>query len=161
MLQNEFVRANVEFSSKGRRIVDACQIFHRKEARDLAAALRFFCNEEHSQAHSALDDVQACWKVLEAQLCRYTDLPLDLDGLHSFCNEREERFVDGDRKFEWRRNEATFAFGKYRGRSLKEIAKEEPSFLEWMLTRDFGSETKAIVLAALKGKFPKQSVRVK
>jgi DNA polymerase III subunit epsilon len=84
MLQGEFARAGVEFSSEERRIIDACQIFHRKEPRDLAAALKFFCDEEHSQAHSAMIDVRACWRVLEAQVSRYTDLPLDLQGLHNF-----------------------------------------------------------------------------
>jgi len=157
LLQFEFARAEVEFSLDGRRVVDACHIFHRKEPRDLAAALKFFCDEEHYQAHSALHDVRACWKVLAAQLGRYTDLPLDLQGLHNFCNERDERFVDADRKFEWRHDEATFTFGKYRGRSLKEVAKEEPGFLEWMLAKDFGPETKAIVQRALEGKFPKHA----
>jgi DNA polymerase-3 subunit epsilon len=155
LLQYEFGRAEVELSFEERRIVDACRIFHRKEPRDLAAALKFFCGEEHSQAHSAMHDVRACWTVLAAEVVRYPDLPLDLEGLHNFCNERDERFVDAERKFEWRHNEAAFAFGKYKGRSLREVAKQEPSFLEWMLAKDFGAETKAIVERALKGKFPK------
>ncbi len=161
LLQNEFGRAEVELSLEERRIVDACQIFHRKEPRDLAAALKFFCGEEHSQAHSAMHDVRACWKVLEAQLSRYTDLPLDLQELHNYCNRRDERFADAERKFEWRHNEATFAFGKYKGRSLREVARQEPGFLEWMLASDFGAETKAIVERALKGKFPNRSASVK
>jgi DNA polymerase-3 subunit epsilon len=158
LLRCEFARAGFEFWSDGRRIVDVCQIFHKKEPRDLPAALKFFCAQEHSQAHSALHDVRATWKVLEAQLTRYTDLPLDMQGLHDFCNEHDDRFVDAERKFEWRHNEATFAFGKYRGRSLREVAEEEPGFLEWMLTKDFEAETKAIVAEALKGHFPKQRV---
>jgi DNA polymerase-3 subunit epsilon len=156
LLQNEFARAEIEFSLEKRRILDACQIFHRKEPRDLGAALRFFCDEEHSQAHSAMHDVRACWKVLAAQIDRYTDLPLDLQELHNYCNERDERFVDAERKFEWRHNEATFAFGKYRGLSLRKVAKEEPGFLEWMLASDFGAGTKAIAEKALRGKFPKR-----
>jgi DNA polymerase III subunit epsilon len=154
MLQSEFARVDVAFSSDQRHIIDPCQIFHRKEPRDLAAALRFFCDEEHSQAHSAMSDVRACWKVLEAQVSPYTDLPADLQGLHDFCNERDDRFVDADRKFEWRYNEATFAFGKHRGHSLKDIAKKESSFLDWMLRSDFRPETKMIVERALRGKFP-------
>lgn len=156
LLQNEFARVEIGLSLNERRIVDACQIFHRKERRDLASALKFFCDEEHSQAHSALHDVRACWKVLAAQLGRYTDLPLDLQELHNFCNQPDERFVDAERKFEWRHNEATFAFGKYKGRSLKEVAKEEPGFLEWILAKDFEPETKALVERALRGKFPKR-----
>jgi DNA polymerase-3 subunit epsilon len=112
----------------------------------------------HPEAHSAIGDAKACWKILQAQLIRYADLPTDLDGLHGFCNQRDQRFVDSDRKFEWRNSEATFAFGRSKGRSLKEIAKEDPGLLEWMLRSDFSDETKHIVEGALKGKFPKQLV---
>jgi DNA polymerase-3 subunit epsilon len=155
-LRQEYLRAEIEFTTEKRRIVDACRIFHQMERRDLISALKFFCNEEHSQAHSALGDVKACWKILQAQVIRYTDLPIDPDGLHGFCNQQDERFVDSDRKFEWRNKEATFTFGKYKGRSLKEVAKEDPGFLEWMKTRDFSDEVKQIVEKALKGKLPKR-----
>src|SRR5437879_6519169 len=47
-LQSEFNRTNIEFTLKGRRIVDACQIYHRKEPRDLSAAYKFYCKQEHS-----------------------------------------------------------------------------------------------------------------
>ena len=62
LLQKEFARAKIEFSKNKHRVVDVCRIFHRKEPRDLASALKFFCNEDHSAAHSALNDVEACWK---------------------------------------------------------------------------------------------------
>jgi hypothetical protein len=75
----------------------------------------------------------------------------------TIVNQRDERFVDAERKCEWRHNGATFSFGKYKGHLLREVAKEEPGFLEWMLTRDFGAETKAIVGKALKGRFPKRA----
>src|ERR1700730_2980087 len=158
MLQAEFARTKVKFSLENRRIIDACHIFHKKEPRDLAAALKFFCDEDHTGAHSAMTDVRACWKVLAAQVSRYKDLSLDLQGLHNFCNERDDRFVDAGRKFDWRHNEATFAFGKHRGSSLKDIAKREPDFLAWMLRSDFEPETKAIVEKALTGKFPERQV---
>lgn len=157
LLESEFRRANVEFSSEERRIVDACHIFHRREPRHLAAALSFYCSEEHSDAHSALADARACWKVLVAQIDKYTDLPADLDGLHGFCNERNERFVDDGRKFEWRHNEPAFTFGKHKGRSLKQVAKDDPEYLTWMTKGDFRPKTKAIVCAALKGKFTKRT----
>jgi DNA polymerase III subunit epsilon len=159
MLQAEFARSGIEFSLQNRRVIDAYHIFHKKEPRDLAAALKFFCDEQHTEAHSAMTDVRACWKVLEAQVSHYTDLPLDLQGLHDFCNERDNRFVDASRKFEWRHNEATLAFSKYKGRSLKDIAERERGFLEWMLEGDFEPETKAIAERALKGKFPRRKLQ--
>jgi len=157
LLRYEFNRANFEFPWEKCRIVDACQIFHRKERRDLISALKFFCDEDHNGAHSALHDARACRKVLAAQLGRYTDLPLDMQGLHDFCNEQDERFVDPERKFAWRHNEAVFAFGKFKGHSLKEVAQVDSSFLKWMLGADFGAETKVIAEKALSGKFPVRS----
>jgi DNA polymerase III subunit epsilon len=159
LLQNEFARAKVDLSWDNCRVVDVCQIFHRKERRDLGAALKFFCDEEHSGAHSALNDVEACWKVLKAQLIHYSDLPLDVQGLHKYCDPPDSRYVDGGRKFEWRFNQAHFAFGKHRGHSLHEVAEEDSEFLEWMLGADFPPDTREIVARALKGKFPRPPLR--
>jgi hypothetical protein len=103
-------------------------IFQRKEPRDLGSALRFYCKEELSNAHSATADAEACWRVLNAQLDAYADLPLEADALHEFCNPRDDRFVDRDRKFEWRHNQATVVFERNGGRSLKELAKDGPEF---------------------------------
>lgn len=155
-LQNEFARAQVPFSLEECRVIDAWRIFQRKEPRDLASALRFYCKEELSTAHSAAGDAEACWRVLNAQLNTYGDLPLEVAALQEFCNPRDERFVDRDRKFEWRHNQATVAFGRNRGRSLKEMAEEDPGFLEWILKSDFTQETKEIAKKALLGQFPER-----
>ena len=39
------------------RIVDAQRIYHKKERRDLSAALKFYTGREHEGAHDALADV--------------------------------------------------------------------------------------------------------
>src|SRR5215469_1743232 len=93
MLVNEFERARVPFSLEGRRLVDAMRIFHMKERRDLTAAHLFYCKKKHTQAHSALHDARVCWEVLQAQLKKYKDIPLDLNDLHDLSTERE-RYVD-------------------------------------------------------------------
>ena len=59
MLVNEFKRADVPFSVEGRHIIDPCRIFHKREPRDLTAALRFYCRMEHEGAHGAEADVLA------------------------------------------------------------------------------------------------------
>lgn len=153
MLRSEFERARVRFSLDGRRTLDALRIFHLKEKRDLAAAYLFYCGKEHIRAHSALGDARVCWKVLQAQLARYRDLSLDLDDLHDLSTERE-RFVDQGRRFEWRNGHAAFAFGEHRGKLLRDLVKEKPDYLQWMLEKDFPEETKKIVTEALNGKFP-------
>lgn len=153
MLQKEFDRAGIRFSSAERAIVDAKQIYHSKEPRTLEAACRFYLSEGHEKAHSALDDVIATWRVLNAQLMRYQDLPRDPAGLNSLFN----RFVDPDGKFEWSGPNAAFTFGKYRGRSLQEIAECDSEYLTWIADKgDFSQNTKQIVRSALKGNFPRR-----
>ena len=55
--------------------------------------------------------------------------------------------------------QAAFAFGKYQGRFLKNVAKENAEYLERMVRSDFPSATKTIVEAALRGSFPKPKVK--
>ncbi|MGA8224226.1 MAG: 3'-5' exonuclease [Candidatus Acidiferrales bacterium] len=156
MLKSEFARVGIDFSIEGRRVVDACRIFHLKEPRDLSAAYRFFCGLEHDGAHSALEDARATWRILQAQIARYDDLPTDLESLHELCTSLDDRFVDAGEKFVWRNNEAVVGFGKHQGTSLKVLAKSAPDYLEWMIENDFHPETKKIARNALKGKFPKR-----
>jgi len=156
ILQEEFRRIGIEFSLKGRAIIDACQIFHYNEPRDLAAAYRFYCNAEIEDAHSALGDARACLEILYGQLKRYTHLPRSLPALHSFCNPSSRRYVDSTGKFEWRDGEAVFLFGKNKGRTLHQVAEEQPDDLEWILGQDFPSDVQKIVRNALRGKFPKK-----
>jgi DNA polymerase III subunit epsilon len=71
LLCMEMDRAGVPLPLAGRKIVDPMVIFHEMEKRDLAAALRFYCNREHKGAHGAKADVLATVKILNAQLLWY------------------------------------------------------------------------------------------
>ena len=42
-----------------------------------------------------------------------------------------------------------FIRGKYKGRSLSDIAASKPDYLEWMQREDFYDDTKAIAAEAL------------
>lgn len=85
LLAAEFARAGRTLPLDGRAVLDAALIFHRKEPRHLAAALRFYCGRDLAGAHSADADAEACLDILEAQLARYTDLPRDVPGLDAWC----------------------------------------------------------------------------
>jgi len=150
LLSCEFVRAGVHFSLQGRAIVDAKQIYHAREPRDLEAACRFYLNRDHAEAHAALGDVQATWQVLNAQLKAYPDLPRDPEGLDACFN----RCVDSEGKFELRDGQAVFRFGKYRGQPLRQVAQEHPDYLEWIAKGEFSTEIRQIAAEALKGTFP-------
>lgn len=154
ILAEEFARAGIPFETESRRILDAQRIFHRKVPRDLPAALSYYCGEMHLDAHDALGDVQATLRVLEAQLARYADLPRDLDGLDAFCNPRDPLWVDRTGKFKWAANEVVVNFGRKQGQKLRDLVRDEPSFLQWMLKSDFPRDAQKIVEDALKGRYP-------
>jgi DNA polymerase III subunit epsilon len=154
VLCEEFARAGVPFDTDSRRILDAQRIFHKKVPRDLPAALSYYCGEMHLAAHDAMEDVAATLRVIEGQMQRYPDLPRDMDGLDAFCNPRDPKWVDRTGKLKWTDGEAVINFGKKQGQKLRDVARDEPSFLQWMLKSDFPRDTLDLVQGALKGKFP-------
>ena len=154
MLEAEFGRAGVAFSREGRAVIDAMRIFHLKEPRHLAAAVRFYCGRDHPEAHSSEDDVRAAAEVLHAQLERYDDLPKDVEALHELCNPVDPGWIDPDGKFRWAGENAVIGFGKHEGQTLQDLAAAEPDYLEWMLGQDFSPEVMQIVRDALSGRFP-------
>lgn len=155
MLAAEFKRAGCVFSLDGRRVVDALQIYHKMEPRNLSAAYRFYCGKPLEGAHRAKADAEAAREVFFAQLQRYTELPRDMEGLGAFCSQRDPRNVDSEGKFVWRNGEACFNFGKHRTLSLQEIARRDPSYLKWLMgTEKATAEMARICRDALEGRFP-------
>ena len=67
-LEEEFARVGLNFASGSRRRIDVQRIYHRKEPRDLTAAVRFYCGRSHDGAHGAEADARATLDVLKAQL---------------------------------------------------------------------------------------------
>lgn len=152
MLLAEFQRAGVPFDTRGRRLIDMQMIFHREERRDLSAAARFYLGREHPEAHSALGDIRTSAAVLSAQLERYGHLPRDLDGLHAYCDEYAPFETPLERWFESTDDGLMFRRGKHRGRSLEQIARSDPGYLEWMLgVDDMDPELSEILDRALRG----------
>ncbi|MFH1476465.1 MAG: 3'-5' exonuclease [Verrucomicrobiota bacterium] len=155
MLAEEFARAGFQFNPDNRRIVDAQRIYHKKEPRDLSAALTFYCGEMHLGAHGAEADALATVAVLEAQLQKYADLPRSLDELDKYCNPpRNPAWADRTGKLKWQESEILINFGVQNiGRKLKDLVRDNPKFLMWILKSDFPADTKRIVADALEGRF--------
>jgi DNA polymerase-3 subunit epsilon len=144
VLLAEFARAGVKFTVAGRAVIDVMQIYHAREPRDLAAALRFYCGRAHPGAHGAKADAEATAAVLDAQVGCYEDHPVTVSGLH-------EHFTDLDiaGRFRTVGGRIVFAFGKYQGRSLSSVARKDPGYLRWFLAQDFFDDAKALVRRAL------------
>jgi len=154
LLVAEMERAGVHFDLSDRKIIDAQRIFHQREPRDLTAALKFYCSETHSGAHSSLNDVLATIRVLEGQYEQYPDLPEDIAELHDYCNPRHPHWVDQQGRLRWVNGEAAINFGKNQGRLLRNLIETDNGFLNWILQNDFPVDTKQIIRDAMKGNFP-------
>jgi len=151
LLDREFRDCALDLALSSRRIVDAMTIFHKKEPRDLTAAVRFFLDRDHAGAHGAEADVAASIDVLEAQLQRYPDLPREVAALDAWCNPVPPGAVDRGGKFVLREGEIVFAFGKQKGRALSEVARIQRDYLEWILKQDFPEDARTLVERALRG----------
>ncbi len=153
-LEAEFARANIEFSRRGRQLIDSKVIYHQRDPRNLQAAYQKYCGKDMVNAHCAEEDAKAAADVLDGQLEMYEDLPREVSGLGALCYESDENFIDSEGKFAWVKDEAVLNFGKYEGRLLREIAAEHPDYLEWIIRKDFAAEVKDIAAKAMAGEFP-------
>lgn len=156
MLSEEFKRSQIDFDFDSAHLVDAQKIFFRKEPRTLSAALRFYCDKEHSGAHGADADVGATIDVLEAQVNKYDDVPATVPELARYCSFTNPGFVEPSGRLRWLNGEVVIGFGQKNGQSLKKLAAKEKNFLKWILANNFSLEVKAIVQDALEGKFPEK-----
>ena len=160
LLEAEIQREGGRFAVKGRRLLDAMSIFHRKEPRNLESAVRLYCGRDLPGAHSAEVDALATLDVLDAQIGRYPDLPRDPAALHVFCNPDEGTYVDRSRRFRWNdAGDAACNFGKHGGRTLREMVAnpKDRGYLEWMIGKDFPEEVKGILRDALDGALPRRA----
>ena len=67
-----------------------------------------------------------------------------------------DNYVDPDGKFIWSDGEVVCNFGKkHNGRRLRDIAAEDPNYLQWVAGADFTPEVKELVSKALLGEFLK------
>ena len=155
LLIEEFKRTGIPFEIESRRLLDVQRIFHRREPRDLTAALDFYCGAAHPDAHGARADVIATMRVFEGQIERYPDLPHDIGELDAYCNPQNPSWADRTGRLRWRGNVIELNFGRNKGRLLKELIEEDPGFINWLLKSDFPADTREIVENARNGIWPK------
>ncbi len=149
LLMQEFSRAGVNFRTIDHKFVDVQTIYHKMEPRTLAAAHKFYCGSEFSDAHHALNDTRATYDVLMAQLDRYphTDkFDNDIEKLARFSNQNNN--VDLSGRFSYNADdEIVFNFGKHKGKAVKDVLTREPQYFSWMMQGDFPKDTKDVLVA--------------
>ncbi len=172
MLAEEFLRAGVDFDFSKCRLIDAQNIFHKREPRNLAAAYKFYTGrkmEDDFRAHRADQDAEATYRVLMGELDKYDlasveepslALPNDMDVLAA--ESRMNNNVDFAGRMVWEavkdkdgnpvtdkdgnpvRHEV-FNFGKYKGHVVTDVLHRDPGYYSWMLNADFTLNTKQVL----------------
>ena len=140
LLVEEFLRAGMDFSMDGRKMIDAQRIYHMMEQRNLSAAYRFYCDKTLEDAHSAEADAVATWEVFDAQLKKYETLGNTVESVIKVIGE--EDIVDFSRRFVKEKGVEVFNFGKHKGKSIMQVLKEEPQYFDWMMKGEFTLNTK-------------------
>jgi len=144
LLMEEFLRSEIDFSTKNLKTIDVQTIFHKMEQRNLTAALKFYCNKKLENAHSAMEDTQATLDVLMSQLDRYNDLEPSISFLSDFTTRRKTADFAGYIVFN-KEGEECFSFGKHKGQTVDSILEKEPGYFGWLLKAEFPMYTKKIL----------------
>ena len=144
LLAEEFLRAGVDIDLNKRKFVDVQTIFHKMEQRTLAAAYKFYCDKSLENAHTAEADTMATYEVLKAQLDRYPELQNDINFLSQYSSYGNNvdfagRMVYNDK------GEEVINFGKYKGRLVEEVLKNDPGYYSWIMNGDFPLNTKKML----------------
>lgn len=149
ILMAESRRLSKPLPLHSKKILDMQKIFFHHEPRNLAAALKFYCQKELEGGHRAINDVEATIDVFKAQIDRYQlnleapevkayaelQLPLDSNGAFSL-NQKDQVVIN---------------FGKFKGKVANGQSQDMRNYLGWMINANFPPDTKSIARALLKG----------
>ena len=84
-------------------------------------------------------------EIFEAQVRLYPELPEGMAELHEVCHPRDPDWIDDDGRLIQSDQGPFIGFGKQNGRLLKDLAEEEPGYLEWIRFSDFSQQVKDVV----------------
>ncbi len=157
LLAEEFLRADIDVDLKKRKFIDVQAIFHKMEKRTLAAAYKFYCNQELIDAHSAMADTKATYEVLKSQLDKYENVEVeddkgkkavpivnDIVKLSEFSSY--DRNVDFVGRIVYDENGVEcFNFGKNKGVPVEKVLQDQPGYFGWILNSEFPLYTKKVL----------------
>lgn len=141
LLLEEFLRVGINFHIDNRNLIDAFNIFTNFEKRDLSSALKFYCNKDIENAHTALADVKATYDVFLAQVEKYSDLGENIAEIYEKTRTNKDS-IDSANRLILINGVPCFNFGKHKGQSIKEVLAANPGYYNWMLNSEFALHTK-------------------
>ena len=157
LLAEEFLRADIDIDLKKHKFIDVQAIFHKMEKRTLAAAYKFYCQKDLTDAHSAMADTKATYEVLKAQLEVYEGVEYeDVKGRKSMpiVNDMEKlsEFSSYDQNVDFagriiydEKGVEVFNFGKNKGVPVEKVLREQPGYFGWMMDGEFPLYTKKVL----------------
>jgi len=146
LLAEEFLRVGIDFDMNTRKAIDVQIIFHKKEQRTLSAGYKFYCDKILEDAHSAEADTNATYEILKAQIERYDDIENSVAALSAYSTHSKRADFAGFILFN-DKEEEIFSFGKYKGRTVEDVFKENPGYNAWIQNADFPLYTKKVLKA--------------
>ena len=146
LLAEEFLRVGIDFDMNTRKAIDVQVIFHKKEQRTLSAGYKFYCDKILEDAHSAEADSNATYEILKAQIERYDDIENSVAALSAYSTHSKRADFAGFILFN-DKEEEIFSFGKYKGRTVEDVFKENPGYNAWIQNADFPLYTKKVLKA--------------
>lgn len=157
LLAEEFIRADVDIDLKRHKFIDVQAIFHKMEKRTLAAAYKFYCQKDLTDAHSALADTRATYEVLKSQIEMYdgvqyedvkgnksTPIVNDMEKLSEFSSYDQNVDFAGRIVYDEKGVEV-FNFGKNKGVPVEKVLREQPGYFGWMMDGEFPLYTKKVL----------------
>jgi DNA polymerase-3 subunit epsilon len=144
LLAEELMRAEIDFDMKDRQAIDVQVIFHKKEQRTLGAGYQFYCGKELEGAHGAEADTNATYEILLAQVDKYGDIGNTVDALSEYSTHGKRADFAGFILMN-EEDQEVFSFGKYKGRTVEEVFKENPGYNNWIQNADFPLYTKKVL----------------
>jgi DNA polymerase-3 subunit epsilon len=147
ILAEEFLRVDYDFDVASRKFIDVQNIFHKMEQRTLVAAYKFYCGKDLINAHSAMADVTATYEILKEQVVKYKeDLENNVDFLADFSKNNKHELLDFAGRIAINKNgDPIYNFGKHKGKTIAQVADEEPGYYGWMLNSNFPLYTKEVL----------------
>ncbi|WP_170971184.1 3'-5' exonuclease [Ilyomonas limi] len=132
------------------KVIDVLSVYTKKEPRDLSAAVRYYCKEELTKAHSAQADVEATMKVLKHQLLHYEDLKPNVNFLYNYSCD-SDYIVDFSGKFgRNKKGQIIYKFGKYRDHAVDLDNKDHQSYLDWLANESGSSVEMKMAIKRIK-----------
>lgn len=146
LLRQEFARSGYPAPwPEDMVVLDSLEILRKNEVRTLAWTYQYYFDLEFPEAHRAIKDVEVTVDILNEQLSRYalegTPRDIVMAMRHPYLDSRRKFMLD-------EQSRVVVCFGKFAGKTLEDVKKEESSYIDWLL-KTMEPEAQGIIRAAL------------